>query len=205
MDFGKVLEGASLGLRCFIAINLQDSFKESIGAVIDDLRKSGADVKWVTPGNVHLTIKFLGETEESRIGPIRESLLERLSPYSPFYIKISGVGSFPLRSVPRVIWIGVRDSEPLARIRKEIDEAMSGFGYPPEDRPFSPHLTLGRVRSRKRIPEMLRRLESFGAFSLPELEVRHVDLMESALKPGGAEYRSLAEIPFGWRTKIEQG
>jgi len=183
-----------MALRCFIAVRIPDEIKQSIGRVIDALSITGADVKWVNPANIHVTLKFLGNTDEQLVGPISAVLEKKISSYAPFYIKIAGVGSFPDRKRPRVIWIGIRDSGELKSLQQDIDIEMIRFGYAAEDRPFSPHLTIGRVRSGKKSMEMLKALESFNERDFGQIEIKGVALMKSELKSTGAEYLSLAEI-----------
>ena len=101
-----------MALRCFIAIEIPEAIKRAIVSSIDGLKKSGADVKWVSPENIHITLQFLGETEEAHIPLIKEALDKILLPYSPFYIKIAGVGCFPDTRRPRVIWVGRKSPNP---------------------------------------------------------------------------------------------
>jgi len=183
-----------MALRCFIAVSLPAPLKKEIGVLIGRLRESGADIRWVPEENLHFTLKFLGATDEKLISEIKEVLHKKLSPYVPFYIKISGVGYFPGGKNPRVLWIGIEEPGSLADIYREVEEVMVKFGYPREERPFSPHLTIGRVRSPKRMSEALRRLDEFRTVSFEGFEVKAVKLMKSDLKTGGAEYSELAEI-----------
>jgi 2'-5' RNA ligase len=192
-----------MDLRCFIAIEITPKVKESIRYIVDILGKTGAAVKWVPAENVHLTLKFLGSTDESLIDQIKATLCKKLLTYNPFYIKIAGVGCFPNTRHPRVIWVGVESSDVLLGLHKNIDEGMAQFGYPVEKRDFSPHLTIGRVKAQKRIPEMIRLLNDFRGSSFDTIEVSRIHLMKSELKPAGAEYYSLAEIPLGRRTDAE--
>jgi len=194
-----------MDLRCFISIKIPDVLKKSIGNMIDDLRKSGADVKWVSDENIHITLKFLGSTEESLVDRIREALSKKMSPYSSFSITLRGAGYFPPGRHPRVIWIGIEDPGVLVDLWKDIETEMTKFGYPEESRPFSPHLTIGRVRSDKRMMEMLKRLDEFRTAGFGELEIKGITLMKSELKPAGAQHYSLAEIPFGGRNNDKQG
>lgn len=185
-----------MALRCFIAVTLPASLKQAVGSVTNSLKETGADVKWVPEENLHLTMKFLGATDEGKVDEITGALRKKISPRPPFYIKIGGVGSFPGGRHPRVIWVGIQENGHLEDIYQSVEDVMRKFGYPPEDRPFSPHLTIGRVRSGKRLSEMLKKLDEFRAADFAELEVKGVTLMKSELKPGGAEYSSLAEIPL---------
>lgn len=186
-----------MALRCFIAVTLPGQLKSAVGEVIIKLRESGADIKWVPYENLHLTFKFLGATGEELIDDIKAALYKKLFHYAPFYIKIGGVGYFPEGRIPRVIWIGIEEKGSLADIYRDVEEVMLKFGYPREARPFSPHLTIGRVRSPRRVAEVIKRLDEFRTIAFDEFEVKCVTLMKSELKPGGAEYTGLAEISFG--------
>jgi RNA 2',3'-cyclic 3'-phosphodiesterase len=196
-------------IRCFIAINLSEEIRSSIDNLIAELRKTGTDVAWVRPEKIHLTLKFLGNTDDSLIPKIKECLSKKLSHYNAFYIKIVGVGCFPSSKRPRVLWIGMENSDFLKGIQKDIDAEVAGFGFALEDRPFSPHLTIGRVRSQKGIADMLMRFEAFRTADFGSIGVKSIHIMKSELKPAGAEYTSIAEIPIGTGRNnvegIEQG
>jgi 2'-5' RNA ligase len=186
-----------MNIRCFIAVHLTEEVRKSLADVISELRKSRADVKWVPAGNIHLTLKFLGSTDEALIPAIRESLSKKLSHYKPFYIKIADIGCFPSEKRPRVIWIGMEGADVLKAIQKDVDAEISKFGFAPDDRPFSPHLTIGRVRSTKNITELIEGFAEFKGVDFGEIEISSIHVMKSDLKPAGAEYSSLAEIPLG--------
>jgi 2'-5' RNA ligase len=194
-----------MDLRCFIAVRMPVSVRKAIAEVMDTLRKSGADVKWVPEENIHITLKFLGSTDEATIGGIKESLHRSVAAYRPFSIRVAGTGYFPAGRRPRVVWIGIDDVGALPDLQRDIEKEMVTFGYEEEKRPFSPHLTIGRVRSDKRVTEMLKRLDAFRETGFGEVEIGEITLMKSELRPAGAEYSSLAEIPFGGRTNVEQG
>ncbi|SPQ01438.1 conserved hypothetical protein [Candidatus Sulfobium mesophilum] len=185
-----------MALRCFIAVSLPDSLRNAVGEVIRKLKDTGADIRWVPGENLHLTLKFLGETKEELVNDIKNELSKKLSHYAPFYIKIGGVGYFPGGRNPRVIWVGLEEPGLLEDIYKDVENATTRLGYPSEERPFSPHLTIGRVRSPKRVAEVIRRLQEFHTVTFEEFIVKEVTLMKSELKPGGAEYSGLAEIPL---------
>ena len=187
-------------LRCFIAIEIPETIKKSIADIIDTLKKSGSDIKWVPNENIHITLQFLGETEESLIPDIKEALYKILAPYSPFYIKIAGVGCFPSEKRPRVIWVGLEESQALRNLYKDIATEMVKFGYQKEERGFTPHVTIGRVKSNRNMGELLRRLEEFKVADFPGFEVQNIRLMKSELKPSGAKHYCLAEIPIGGST-----
>ncbi len=192
-----------MALRCFIAVEFPGPLKEVVARTMDVLKKFGADVRWVPTENVHLTLKFLGETEESMVVRISDALSERLSSYSPFYINISGVGCFPDIRRPRIIWVGIEESPALKGLAGDVESALVDLGYPADERAFSPHLTIGRVRSLKGIRGMMKDLEKLAAYSFGSMEIKKVSLMKSELRPAGAEYGSLAEIHFSGRSNVE--
>lgn len=184
-------------LRCFIAIEIPETIKKSVADTIDNLKKTGSDVKWVSGENIHITLQFLGETEESLIPDIKSALYKILAPYSSFYIKIADIGCFPSGKRPRVIWVGMAESKTLINLYEDISSEMVKFGYKKEDRGFTPHVTIGRVKSNRNMGELLNRLEEFKVADFSDFEVQNIKLMKSELKPSGAKHYCLAEIPIG--------
>lgn len=184
-------------VRSFIAIAIPEPIKEQIGKLIGLFGKYNADVKWTKYENLHLTIKFLGDTPELLLPKIHESLIATVSSFKPFYIRIYGTGAFPNKKYPRVIWAGLEHSEILTSMAQEIEYSMVHFGYQRERKKFNPHLTLGRVRSQKGIIDIMKELEDYQNFDFGNLEVSDVELMKSVLKPKGAEYTCLFSIPIG--------
>jgi RNA 2',3'-cyclic 3'-phosphodiesterase len=186
-----------MDLRCFIAIEIPDAVKREIAEVADILKKYDADIKWVNVENLHVTLKFLGSTPEESVPEIRESLFKAVSSFQPFYIKIKGTGVFPNRKFPRVIWVGVENRETLPKLAADIDVSVSLLGYKKEEREFKPHLTLGRVRSRKGTASVVNELDNFRDQAFGSFIVDRIRLMRSELKPKGPEYSCLYEAPFG--------
>jgi 2'-5' RNA ligase len=186
-----------MDLRCFIAIEIPNPVKKEIAEVADILKKYDADIKWVNVENLHVTLKFLGSTPEESVPEIRESLLKAVSSFQQFYIKINGTGIFPNRKFPRVIWVGVENGEALPKLAADIDISMSLLGYKKEEREFRPHLTLGRVRSRKETTSVVNELDNFKEKEFGLFIVDRIKLMRSELKPKGPEYSCLYEVPFG--------
>jgi 2'-5' RNA ligase len=184
-------------LRCFIAVEIPGKIKGDIGKLIEILRKHNADVKWVAHENLHLTLKFLGKTHEDLLPKIVESLSEIVLPYKPFCIKIYSMGVFPNRKYPRVIWIGMEDSEVLKRLQRDIDDSMASLGYQKEERIFHPHLTIGRVRSQRGMMALIHEFDNFKGMDFGNIEVCNIKLMKSELRPMGAQYFCLQEIPLG--------
>lgn len=184
-------------------MNLPAPVKAGIMTSVEDLRKTGADVKWITEAHTHITLKFLGDTDEQLIPSLSEALVKKMSPYTPFYITISGLGCFPDKRRPRVLWVGVKDASGLIKVQKEIDDEMSGFGFLKDERDYSPHITVGRIRSQRGVTGLLKKLEEAGSVSFDGVLINGISLMKSELKPAGAEYTTLAEIPFGRRGDVQ--
>lgn len=192
-------------IRCFIAVKLPDDVRRSMADLIAELKKAKPDVSWVPAENIHLTLRFIGNMNDSLIPMIKERITKKLSHYNAFYIKIVGVGCFPSERRPRVLWIGVERSDLLNSIQRDMEAEVEELGFAAEDRPFSPHLTLGRVRSQKGIAEMLRRFTEFRTADFGLVEVKSIHIMKSDLKPKGAEHTSIAEIPIGrGRNNVER-
>jgi 2'-5' RNA ligase len=184
-------------VRSFIAIAITEIIKERIVELIQRLVKYHADIKWVKPENLHLTLKFLGDTPEILLPKIHESLAKTITSFEPFYIRIYGTGVFPNKKYPKVIWIGLEHSSMLKTLAKEIELSMTTFGYQKERKGFNPHLTVGRVRSQKGIIDIMKDLENSQNADFGSLGVNSVDLMKSVLNPKGAEYTCLFRIPIG--------
>jgi 2'-5' RNA ligase len=158
-------------------------------------------VRWVNPAGMHLTLKFLGNVEPGLVDRIIEAMARTAAEASPFSIHLSGLGMFPNERRPRVLWAGVQGGlHPLQRLREEIEETVSGLGFPRERRPFNAHLTLGRVREPVSSAMVRRISAAVTSASLEATEpwlVDSVHLMRSTLAPGGAKYSALASVPLG--------
>ncbi|MBI4690412.1 MAG: RNA 2',3'-cyclic phosphodiesterase [Nitrospirae bacterium] len=186
-----------MDIRCFIAIELPEEIKKDIDAHVERLKATGADVKWVKVENLHLTLKFLGSAPEKMIPDISRKLLEIAKQHNSFYIRMSGAGVFPNMKFPRIVWLGINDSDEIKRLQRDIDESMKEFGFEPEDRDFSPHLTIGRVRSSRNKDNLMKELTTLKDVDFGNIKVEKITLMKSELKTTGAEYFRLSEIPIG--------
>jgi 2'-5' RNA ligase len=187
-------------LRCFIASDISDAIRQDFSTIIDRLKKHDADVKWAPVNNIHLTLKFLGNTPQNVLLKIRDCLFNVVLSYNPFYIRIYMTGVFPNRRHPNVIWIGVGDSAILRKLHIDIENAMVSLGFKKDQRTFNPHLTIGRVRSQKGIPNLINELDSYREKDFGNIHVRTIKLMKSELNPQGATYSCLYEIPLGNNT-----
>lgn len=162
------------------------------------LRPSARDVAWVAPGNLHLTLKFLGAVAEARIDAINDALTEVGVNGSPFDARIVGLGAFPSEGRPRVIWAGVKGGAPeMVELARRVDAALAALGFPRDERPFSPHVTLGRVRRPGRNPALTDALGRASAREFGRIRVLGTSLMRSELGPRGARYTELAQARLG--------
>ncbi len=185
-------------IRSFLAIELPKPILRKIEEVQGDLRSTHADVRWVNPEKIHLTLKFFGNIEESRIGPIFISIEEPIRNTPTFSLNVRGVGAFPNLKNPRVIWMGlVHGREVLISFQKQIEIQLEKIGFQPEDRPFHPHLTLGRMKSSRGKEELVGRMERHKEEEFGDLQVERVVLFRSDLKPSGPIYTPLKEMKLG--------
>lgn len=181
-------------IRTFIAVDIPDSTRVNIGKLQDKLRQHRADVKWVRPEGIHITLKFLGNVEEGRIEEVVHAVREAVNSLDPFVVALGGTGTFPNARRPRVLWVGVeKGSENLVELATRIEAKLSDLGFPKEKRKFSAHLTIGRVRSPSRIEATVRAMHSIG-FEGEGFEVGEVVVMKSDLRPTGAIYTALGRI-----------
>jgi RNA 2',3'-cyclic 3'-phosphodiesterase len=175
-------------MRLFVAVDLPEEIRERLATVQDRLRRAQADVSWVKPGNLHITLKFLGETEPRRLDRIRSTLADAAQGTVVFAAEVAGVGTFSGR-IPRVVWVGVRDgATPLAALARTVEDALAGVGVAKEKRGFTAHFTLGRVRSPRNLEALLAALRAELAEGFGTVRVDQLSLMESELNPSGSIY-----------------
>ncbi|MGB2698026.1 MAG: RNA 2',3'-cyclic phosphodiesterase [Candidatus Zixiibacteriota bacterium] len=181
-------------MRTFIAVELPPEVKRKIEEVQAPLKKTDTYVSWVKPGNVHLTLKFLGEVEEERIEDVFSGTERALKGSKAFKLSLKDLGCFPNLRRPRVVWLGVdKGKDELSQIQREIEEELSKLKFPKEQRPFSAHLTIGRVKSPKNIEKLISLIETTN-FQTEEVVVDEVVVMRSQLHPQGAIYTPLKKI-----------
>ncbi|MFZ5648683.1 MAG: RNA 2',3'-cyclic phosphodiesterase [Bacillota bacterium] len=184
-------------LRLFWAVNLPEDFKAGISEIQTRLKNSGSDSKWVDPHNLHITVKFLGETDGGMVGEMAGAVAERLKGCGEFRLALEGLGFFPGAANPRVLWAGLKgDVGKLKEIAAAVDQCMSGLGFPREGRKFSPHLTLARLRSSKNMEDLIKGVgvETATVNSLGGFSVLSVDLMQSDLNRQGPVYSVLKSV-----------
>ena len=188
-------------LRTFIAADIPPLIKKSIQVQVDNLRKFIGDssVRWVPVDHIHLTLKFLGDTLPSNLDLLRQTIRTQANSFSKIDITIGGLGSFPNSKRARVLLIGIQAPAALEALQRDIDSACAEVGYQPETRPFSPHLTLGRIRrgiSPSDQRKIHRALTEVKIDSLGTTRVDYIHLYKSELTPAGARYTKLFSAPL---------
>ena len=186
--------------RLFVACELPAAVREALRGLQRSLQQGGAsNLRWVRPEGIHLTLKFLGSVAAPRVEAIQGALGNAVSEPFRWEMRLSGVGSFGGPQRLRVVWVGLGgDVDGLVDLARRVDRALKPLGFPPEGRPFAPHLTLARVRD-EASPEDRRHLhgllEAFSFPAFPAFALDSVSLMRSFLEPGGARYTCLAQFP----------
>jgi 2'-5' RNA ligase len=181
-------------MRTFIAIELPEQIRDALAKLEDRFKKTGADVKWVEPKNIHLTLKFLGEIDDEQLVKISEILEEVTGNKKCFQIRICSIGAFPKINYPRVIWMGIdigdKETKELAR---ELEKKISELGILKERRPFSSHITIGRTRSDIGRDKLVQELKAVNLLDGKNFTVTKITLFKSTLTPKGAIYEVLKE------------
>jgi len=185
-------------MRTFIAIGLPETIRDSLAGTQERLKNSGADVKWVEPANIHLTLKFLGEADNGKLPEVILILEDVIKDKKVFQVSISSIGSFPRINSPRVIWVGTdKGSGETKKIAEELEEKLVKIGIPKEDRAFQSHITIGRIRSTLNREQLAQDLNNLvNKFSQENLifYVTSVSLFKSTLTPKGPIYEVVKEV-----------
>ena len=182
-------------MRLFVALELDEAVRSRTAVLLRQLEPAASQVKWVKPQSLHLTLKFIGEQPEDKLSALVEALAAVPAP-GPLEVSFRGLGCFPNERHPRVFWVGVLAPPALGQLAAAVERALAPLGIEPEQRPFSPHLTLGRLRQGSRLWSLplgweAHRSEDFGHYTATELF-----LYQSRLSPHGAEYVKLKHFPL---------
>lgn len=181
-------------MRLFVAVNLPSAEKKRLALLLDTLQKSEASVRWLDAESLHITMKFLGDVADA--ASLNDALDRAAASVPPFDLEIAGFGAFPSPSRPRIFWLGVQAPPQLLELQRNIEAELEKLGYAREDRPFSPHITMGRARNGQRVERAaMDRMTSQVEYKTV-LAVRSVDLMRSHLGQSGARYELLHAAPL---------
>lgn len=185
-------------IRSFLAFELPVEIKRNVARVSKEIRHSGLDARWVKVENIHLTVIFLGNIKTEDVEGIDEEIQKVCPGYGSFDIALKGMGCFPNRRRPRVLWLGLDgDMERMSNFRNDLQQTLKTFGIKEEKRPFRPHLTLGRFRSvRKMGSKMDEILMAHETLETTMESLSELILFKSDLKPGGAVYTKLKSWPL---------
>jgi 2'-5' RNA ligase len=188
-------------LRVFIAIELSEHVCDAIQKQTVRLRQTlGNDlIRWVPTQNMHLTLKFLGDTTTSHLEFLKQLLAREANLHPQFSFQLGGLGAFPNSKRPRLLWIGIHAPADLASLQKSIESGTTRLGYEQEERAFSPHLSIGRVRQNLNPPEMQKIRTALDTIQLGNIGLARVDfihLYKSDLQPSGSIYTKLFSAPL---------
>lgn len=184
-----------MNVRLFVAVEITEEIQKRLSAFQNALKKAGADVSWVAPENLHITLKFIGALDEEKIESITAIIKEAMAHIKPFDLHYRGVGTFPTEKKPRVVFADVIDERGvLAQIHERLDNQFVALGVEHEGRKFSAHLTVGRIKTLRNVRRLAEKLDSYHEFDFGSEHVTQVALMKSDLLPDGPVYTKLQSI-----------
>jgi 2'-5' RNA ligase len=187
-------------IRSFLAVELTPELRAKIADLLGRLQKgaqfTGAHPVWVKPENVHLTLKFLGQTDDAQRLAVTAAMRAAARRHGPHVVRIKGLGVFPSERAPRVLWVAVKRCDPLLALQRDVEAAVEPLGWPPEGRAFSPHLTLARIKSQRRSQALMSVVESHSRWEIGDWPIREVVLFQSMLHPSGSIYTLLERFPL---------
>ena len=188
-------------VRCFVSVGISAEAREQlIGAVERIRREIPQGIQWARPDGMHLTLKFLGDIPADEVPPLLDCLVPVASNATPFPLALAGLGMFPNRRKPRVLWAGVTGNlDALSGLQQSAENAINALGHPPERRPFRPHITLGRPRrsvSDSQLERIGRVVSGVSSPAPVSWQVESIEVMQSELHPSGARYTILGSVPL---------
>jgi RNA 2',3'-cyclic 3'-phosphodiesterase len=184
----------SESIRAFLAFDIENTtILERLNAAQQLLVQTGADLKQVQAQNIHITIRFLGEISPSMVNKVFKAMQE--VNFKPFTIKFCGLGVFPSLSYPRVVWIGITDgAQELKSIFDQIEPQMRNLGFAADSQPFSPHLTIARVKSSRNKAQLVELVAKRENYDFGAIKAECFKLKRSHLSPRGPTYSTLKEV-----------
>ena len=185
-------------IRSFLAFELPPGIKSEVARISGEVKKSGLNAGWVKPGNIHLTVVFMGNINSDDVPVITSLIGNAVSSCKTFDISLGGMGLFPDIRRPRVIWLGLNgEIDRLSSLRDDLQKPLESFGIKQEKRPFKAHLTLGRFRKPVKDRDLLKRIvDEYKHNTGPEGSFKELVMFKSELKPGGAVYTRLHSWPL---------
>ncbi len=185
-------------IRAFLAVDPPQEVLNEIGRNQERFKKTiQGDIRWVRPEGIHLTLKFFGYVSEADIANITQVVKNNIVDVKPFTLNVRRAGVFPSVNRARVLWLGMDgDIDTLIRLQKKIDTALQGYGFEMENRPFSPHVTLARIKEPKGLIGLAKIIEKSEDYAAGSFSVGGLNLFKSTLTPKGAIYTKLAYFPF---------
>jgi 2'-5' RNA ligase len=182
-------------LRAFVAIELPPAVRSTLGGLRQTFGLPDRRLRWVDPGNLHLTLKFLGDMPRDRVVAVTQALTDAVGGHAPITLQAGGLGVFPGPRRPRVLWVGVGgDKQALHRLQQDVEAFLAPLGWPPEKRPFRGHLTIARFKQAVDARRLVQALTDSGEFRSEAFRIADIHLMRSTLNPAGAVYTRLASI-----------
>lgn len=183
-------------VRSFVAIPCPPGLREAIASALSRWSSIDAAVKWTDPGKLHLTLRFLGDAPPERLRELHRGLRESVGAAGPIRLAPSSTGAFPGWGRPRVLWLGFEESARLARLAEASEADARAAGFEPEERPFHPHLTVGRVKAGRGIRRVVEVLRGWSPGVEPEM-ADEIVLYRSELSSEGPRYTAMARYPLG--------
>jgi 2'-5' RNA ligase len=185
-------------LRTFVGVELTKAIRDRMVALQETLARTATEVKWVEPENLHVTLLFLGEVEDRSIPEVCRIVAEATRRHTPFGLEVVSVGCFPHPTRPRVVWAGVgAGARELVALHDDLEAPLTDLGYRREERRYTPHITLGRVKSDRPTDRLAAALAKHAAWNAGETTVRELHVMSSELTREGPRYTVLSRAALG--------
>ena len=182
-------------MRLFVALDLPDDIRLAVAGLIENLKRSIRGPCWARPEGIHITLKFIGEVREERVGPMVRAL-QSIAPLPSFELSFGGLGYFPSERRPSVLWAGIAAPPVLANLASAIESALEPLGVARETRDFHPHLTLSRLKSPAGVPQVRDAVKKLQGVQFGKSRFKEFHLYQSTLKPTSAEYARMATFPL---------
>lgn len=181
-------------IRTFIAIELEDNVRQRLKEIQEQLQLLGPDVKWIEPENIHITLRFSGNLSPRKLKTLMTALPGFIKGIPPFLISVSGLGAFPNPQKPEVLWAAVTENGELSHLAEEIESGVASCGLGKGDKEFSPHITIGRIKSLTKITRLTEAIPAYAISPALEQTISKVTLFKSTLTSQGPIYEVLQRV-----------